>query len=124
MNHTQFHTVDYKLLLEREREITEALWKYRKEWLKQDAFQWVHVKSGKLPEPNDDVLVFWRELDNDGTPSCIGVEGEGGMMSIGFWDQHCKCFVLADEREPRVTHWRPMPVSPWQMKESDGEVYQ
>lgn len=83
-----------------------------------DAFtkaRWIPV-SERLPDPGDTVFVYYRILDDDGTPSCVGFDGNGGQIAQDF------CERQGDHDDPygwnsefvgqKYSHWMPLPEPP------------
>ena len=77
---------------------------------------WIPVTE-RLPEPGRDVLIFFRATDGDGTPSCIGCDGNGGLITLAAMDridgQHLWTSEYGDETP---THWMPLPAPPTDAK--------
>ncbi len=74
--------------------------------------RWIPV-SERLPEPGESVLVFLRFLDKNGTPSCIGCDGNGGMITVATLDRidgHNLWTSEYGDEMPR--HWMPLPEPP------------
>jgi hypothetical protein len=74
--------------------------------------RWIPVTE-RLPEPGFSVLIFFRPADSDGTPSCIGCDGKGGLITVAALDridgQHLWTSEYGDETP---THWMPLPEPP------------
>jgi hypothetical protein len=76
------------------------------------ARRWIPVEEA-LPEPGESVLVFLRFLDKNGTPSCIGCDGNGGMITVATLDRidgHNLWTSEYGDEMPR--HWMPLPAPP------------
>lgn len=113
----------YKTLYERERELSNALLDYRNCWLMEESKQWMPVSSGKLPKECGTVLVYWRELDLDGTPSCAGCDGCGGFIDAADWIPEGKQFLVEGfDYTEMVTHWRPLPAAPNVTSKEGGDA--
>ena len=78
--------------------------------------RWIPVTE-RLPEPGRAVLIFFRATDVDGTPSCIGCDGNGGLIALAAMDridgQHLWTSEYGDETP---THWMPLPAPPTDAK--------
>lgn len=72
---------------------------------------WIPVEE-VLPLNMQEVLVFYRATDPDGTPSCVGIDGSGGMIALDCHEsgrdigEHWCLYGAA------VTHWMPLPEPP------------
>lgn len=77
-----------------------------------DGVSWIPVAERHPPEGKE-VLIFMRHLDRmSGTPSCIGCDGKGGIMSLDTWEVtegegHWQMWDGED-----ITHWQPLPLPP------------
>jgi len=74
--------------------------------------EWVPV-SERLPEPGLGVLIFFRATDSDGTPSCIGCDGNGGLITVAAMDRiDGQCLWTSEYGDETPTHWMPLPEPP------------
>ena len=84
--------------------------------LREQVPQWIPVTE-RLPPPGFGVLIFFRATDNDGTPSCIGCDGNGGLITVAAMDRiDGKCLWTSEYGDETPTHWMPLPAPP-----SDGK---
>jgi len=73
---------------------------------------WIPV-SERLPPPGFAVLIFFRPTDNDGTPSCIGCDGNGGLMTVAAMDRiDGQCLWTSEYGDETPSHWMPFPAPP------------
>jgi hypothetical protein len=74
--------------------------------------RWIPVEE-RLPEPGVSVLIFFRALDDDGTPSCIGCDGKGGMIAIASMDRiEGHCLWTSEYGDETPSHWMTLPRPP------------
>jgi len=76
--------------------------------------RWIPVTE-RLPDGPDMVLVFGRAVDADGSPSCVGVDGCGGLHGIAWYERLPEGdgeHWVADDVDCPITHWMPLPASP------------
>ena len=77
---------------------------------------WVPVTE-RLPPPGFGVLIFFRATDNDGTPSCIGCDGNGGLITVAAMDRiDGKCLWTSEYGDETPTYWMPLPAPPTDSK--------
>ena len=50
------------------------------------ARRWIPVEE-RLPEDETPVLVYCIPRDDDGTPSCAGCDGHGGIISTAWYER-------------------------------------
>jgi len=74
--------------------------------------RWIPVTE-RLPEDESQVLVYCIPRDEDGTPSCAGCDGRGGIISTAWHER------LGDGGEHWVSDgpapplfWMPLPAPP------------
>lgn len=74
--------------------------------------RWIPVAE-LLPDFGEDVLVYFRPVDDDGRPSCGGCDAYGGLIDIAWLD------VVDGERHwigncdgIRPIYWMPLPTPP------------
>lgn len=94
--------------------MNKQLWSFYSRSVQDDLGHWREL-SAFHPDDDDamrEMLVFWRELDSDGTPSCIGCDGFGGACGIGLWNAGLQCFEVDNNPAPHITHWRRFPAVP------------
>ena len=73
---------------------------------------WIPVTE-RLPPPGFSVLIFFRPVDSDGTPSCIGCDGNGGLIAVAAMDRiDGQCLWTSEYGDETPTHWMPLPASP------------
>ena len=78
--------------------------------------EWIPVTE-RLPEPGESVLVFLRFVGDDGTPSCIGCDGKGGLITVAALDRIDGQNLWASEYgDETPTHWMPLPAPPTDSK--------
>ena len=82
------------------------------------AGRWVPV-SERLPDGVEEVLVYWIPRDKDGTPSCAGCDGRGGLISMAWYERlpegdgahwNTNCDGIEDPLIPLF--WMPLPEPP------------
>ena len=74
--------------------------------------RWIPV-SERLPPPGFGVLIFFRATDNHGTPSCIGCDGNGGLMTVAAMDRiDGQCLWTSEYGDETPSHWMPLPEPP------------
>jgi len=77
---------------------------------------WVPVTE-RLPPPGFSVLIFFRPVDIDGTPSCIGCDGNGGLVTVAAMDRiDGQCLWTSEYGDETPTHWMPLPAPPTDAK--------
>jgi hypothetical protein len=77
---------------------------------------WIPVTE-RLPPPGFGVLIFFRATDNDGTPSCIGCDGNGGFITVAAMDRiGGQCLWTSEYGDETPTHWMPLPAPPTDSK--------
>jgi hypothetical protein len=74
--------------------------------------RWIPVEE-RLPEDETPVLVYCIPRDDDGTPSCAGCDGHGGIISTAWYER------LGDKDGehwvsdgPAPLFWMPLPEPP------------
>ena len=78
--------------------------------------EWISVEQ-RLPKPGDEVLMFHRATDADGTPSCIGCDGLGGLITIASFDRiEGQNLWTCEYGDESPTHWMPLPEPPTDAK--------
>jgi hypothetical protein len=85
-----------------------------KEWVlvPKDAGRWIPVTE-RMPPPGFGVLIFFRATDGDGTPSCIGCDGNGGLMTVAAMDRiDGQCLWTSEYGDETPSHWMPLPAPP------------
>jgi hypothetical protein len=76
--------------------------------------RWIAVAE-QLPSGVQEVLVYWRAVDDDGRPACAGIDGRGGLIGTAWYERlpdgegdHWVC-----EMGPvHPTHWMRLPSTP------------
>jgi len=73
---------------------------------------WIPV-SERLPEAGVSVLIFFRPLDDDGTPYCSGCDGKGGLITVAAVDRIDGQYLWTSEYgDETPTLWMPLPEPP------------
>ena len=77
---------------------------------------WIPVTE-RLPPPGFGVLIFFRAIDGDGTPSCIGCDGNGGLITVAEMDRiHGQYLWTSEYGDETPSHWMPLPAAPTDAK--------
>lgn len=80
-----------------------------------DAFtkaRWIPAEE-RLPRPGQEVLIFHRATDADGTPSCIGDDGNGGLITTATFERiEGQALWTSEYGDETPTHWMPLPEPP------------
>ena len=88
--------------------LTDSQWA-----LLRNQLRWIPVEE-RLPEDETPVLVYCIPRDDDGTPSCAGCDGHGGIISTAWYErlgdgdgEHW----VSDGLAPPL-FWMPLPEPP------------
>jgi len=74
--------------------------------------EWISVDE-RLPPPGFPVLIFFRALYGDGTPSCVGCDGRGGLITVSAVDRIDGHYLWTSEYGYETpSHWMPLPEPP------------